>query len=81
MPNGNGITLARRTGFWKTGLVGTGNPVVYAHNLGVIPTLVQVNLRDTLGAANQYTLTYDVNNITVTATLNAVFDILADVAE
>ncbi len=62
------------------GLVGTGAPVSIPHGLGAIPDIVIPILRDTIGAANQYTLgAHTTKNIVITVTNNAVFDLLAGV--
>lgn len=75
---GRGMCLDELTSYIQTGLTGTGSSQNVAHNLGCVPDLVIVSLRDTIGAANQYTIgTSTTANLVVTVTSSAVFDILA----
>lgn len=81
MPRGNGITLYRLSRFWSVGNTGTGSAQTFAHGLGPAIKFAVVFQRDTIGAANQHTVSWTDTLITVTATSGAVYDLMAYVEE
>ncbi len=70
-----GITLDKQVHFRSTGRAGTGAGETIPHGLGVIPTIVLVQPRDS--SKSVVITSYDKTNIVLTVENAAVYDILA----